>query len=322
MSWKIRTTSEDTENVDPATLKRSMKRKRGSDEDEPSLKASPKTYRLPALPPKNNNVREPPSTPTKSKRFLKPAGRSPRAKSCKAFGRRSPISKGRPELRARRSVIRPFSVAAALTNGKPKAKSTTTAPGSWFFEIHVDSEQDEMTNLVQHSTCVLDISDDEGKRKRESRGKENIPPQELGIDIPSARQQVSAAACKEDMLEDRSPLGELNAADYYGAGCNAFSCAIVYDDDSENIPEQKKAAAPAPRRSVSKSTLNTEKQISTSVASLLETTASAVAAAKTAKPTTAPSDTEIKIWESGSAVDEAAKATETDPETSSSLFPA
>jgi hypothetical protein len=48
-----------------------------------------------------------------------------------------------------------------------------------------DSEQEEMTNLVQHSTCVLDISDDEGKSKMDGGGKENIPPVEL--DVPGMK---------------------------------------------------------------------------------------------------------------------------------------
>ncbi|KAM6518834.1 hypothetical protein FSOLCH5_007597 [Fusarium solani] len=53
---------------------------------------------------------------------------------------------------------------------------------SWFFEIHEDTPEQEMTNLLQHSTCVLDISsDEESERKRsrdraEGRDKENIPP--------------------------------------------------------------------------------------------------------------------------------------------------
>ncbi|KAL2385027.1 hypothetical protein RJ035_005156 [Blastomyces gilchristii] len=50
-------------------------------------------------------------------------------------------------------------------------------PKAWDFEIYTDTEQDEMANLMEHSTCVLDISDDEEKpRYKDDRGKENIPP--------------------------------------------------------------------------------------------------------------------------------------------------
>jgi hypothetical protein len=41
--------------------------------------------------------------------------------------------------------------------------------------------------------------------------------------------------------EPRSPLGELNAADFYGEDCHAFSYAVVYDDDEdEEVPVEKK----------------------------------------------------------------------------------
>ena len=237
--------SEDIENVDPETLHGSAKRKRGLDEDEISSKGSLKAYRLATLPLAENR---PAGRETLSKRpspqiSLKPAGRSPTSsKTCKAFSRRSAITKARPELRSKKNVIRPFSIATALSNGKPQAKSPT-APASWFFEIHVDSEQDEMTNLVQHSTCVLDISDSEGKQTRESRGKENVPPREAGVDLGGREQATAAAgARKRDMMEDRSPLTELDAVDFYGADCNAFSCVIVHEE-SEKAPEKKQGTA-------------------------------------------------------------------------------
>lgn len=103
-----------------------------------------------------------------------------------------------------------------------------------------------MTNLMQHSTCVLDISDDEGKSRSECRGKENIPPAELGITLASGVAVEPAGASvidktstkmsdkRPDDAESRTPLGELNAAEFYPAGCHAFSYAVVYDDDNEN----------------------------------------------------------------------------------------
>lgn len=247
------------ENIAPTTLSLSTKRKRTCDEDdEITSKGSPKpikTSRL-ALATRNGNgtprlsatVKSTPSTP-KSAPLLQPAGRSPPPKSGRAFGHRSTIAKPRPEL-SKRGVARPFSLATALSQSKPP-KPPSKAPASWFFDIHVDSEQEEMTNLMQHSTGVLDISDDEGKPSPDDgRGKENIPPAELGIDLPASRETVSLAATAaartaSKMEEDRSPLKELKASDYYPEDCNAFSYAVVYDDEEDdNIPAPKKASVP------------------------------------------------------------------------------
>ncbi|KAL4805096.1 hypothetical protein BDV18DRAFT_25046 [Aspergillus unguis] len=258
----------DSENIDPTAFK-SSKRKRAADDDEdqaPIKTKSPMSLKLKPI--KSSRAassftiaEDPvtPSTPTKAPQSTpksappKPAGRSPLMKAAKPFARRAPISKNRPET-ARKGVSRPFSIAAALSNGKSKSKSKSELapappakmPASWSFDIHVDSEQEEMTNLMQHSTCVLDISDDESKveEKFDHRGKENIPPADLGLSLPSSRQQESAAAAarKSEMLDEpRSPLGELNAADYYGEDCHAFSYAVVYEDDEE-APVEKKAA--------------------------------------------------------------------------------
>lgn len=210
------------------------------------------------------------STP-KSAPILKPAGRSPPPKSLSS--RRSTITKARPEPSKRGGVARPFSLATALSHGKAKTNMSPPkpkGPASWFFDIHVDSEQEEMTNLMQHSTGVLDISDDESKTSTaDDRGKENVPPAELGIDLPRSREVtalVEAAAARKagKMEEDRSPLGELNAADYYPEDCNAFSFAVVYDDEDEieNGPSSKKMPP-------SQSTVLTP-AITTSIASVLE----------------------------------------------------
>ncbi|KAJ6007457.1 hypothetical protein N7540_011433 [Penicillium herquei] len=266
--------NEDTENIDPYTRSLSAKRKRNLDDDEIS-KGSPKSLKTSRIAlttrPSNLSPRDL-STPLKtiaatprSAPILKPAGRTP-TKSIKPFGRRSTITKSRPES-TRRAVARPFSLATALAQTKvPAPKPKSKAPTGWFFDIHVDSEQEEMTNLMQHSTGVLDISDDEGKvSDADGRGKENVPPSELGLDLPRSPESVALAAAAaarkaEKMDEDRAPLGELAASDYYPEDCNAFSYAVVYDDDHF----EKKSALPAQSISV-------PPEISTSIASLLET---------------------------------------------------
>ncbi|KAE8154217.1 hypothetical protein BDV25DRAFT_148109 [Aspergillus avenaceus] len=307
----------DTENIDPSNLK-STKRKRGSDEDEngpiKGTTKSMKTSRIALTVVESNPAsRLPPSTPTKASlsslkpaSTLKPAGRSPQSKPCKPFARRSVIGKSRPEPTPRKSVHRPFSLAAALGSGKSTSQPAPKAPASWSFDIYVDNEQEEMTNLMQHSTCVLDISDEEGKVESSGRGKENIPPAEIGIDLPRSRQRESpaAAARKSIMMEEsRAPLGDLNAADYYGDDCHAFSYAVVYDDeDTENIPIKKTPIPTLPRlSSQSRSKLSSVSSIS----SIIEDTTPEKPVEETQPE---PSEAEIEIWESGSAAEEAAEA--------------
>ncbi|GIJ85255.1 hypothetical protein Asppvi_004111 [Aspergillus pseudoviridinutans] len=306
----------DAENIDPATLNMSTKRKRGCDEDDhdPS-KCSPKplkTSRM-ALTVVKSNITSPlpsstfkaPILKPKSTPALKPVGRSPQGKSCKAFARRSTINKSRPEPTGRKSISRPFSIATVLGNVQPKSQPAPKTPASWSFEIHVDSEQEEMTNLMQHSTCVLDISDDEGKAELSSRGKENIPPFELGINLSRTRERETSISRKTDMTDEpRSPLGELNAADYYGEDCHAFSYAVVYED--ETASETKTSLPPLPRNP----THPTRTKLS-SVSSI----SSILAATQPAKTTeSSKSEADIEIWESQSAADESEKAVDNNPD--------
>lgn len=187
-----------------------------------------------------------PSTPTPHRFDLKkelppPAGRSPpRAKSIKPF---TPLCKRGQTPHKKRiqgsSLLRsdtvrpPFSLAAALsgtlTSSVPK-KSSNLVPlshqrklsqkPSWDFKIHVDSPHEELTNLMQHSTSVLDLSDDkEAKAKQRAladKEKENIPPEG---DAAAAEAQDAAAKNDGEGNEkmenaDRQALDELNPADF------------------------------------------------------------------------------------------------------------
>ncbi|CAG8886062.1 unnamed protein product [Penicillium nalgiovense] len=246
----------DSKNINPASF--STKRKRTSEDDEDKSASKPvKTSRM-ALSTRINvsPVRStPPSkvsiTTPKSAPILKPAGRSPPPKSSKSATRRSLIAKPRSEQYSKRGVARPFSLASALAKSTtPKPAPPPKAPASWCFDIHVDTEQEENTNLMQHSTTVLDISDDEGKSDPCPRGKENIPLTNWALKSPAL------------MEETRAPLGELNAAEYYAEDCNAFSYAIVYDE--EHSSEFKKPSSPLAQ---SQQTLAT-----TSIASVLDVT--------------------------------------------------
>lgn len=242
---------------------------------------------------------------------IKPAGRSPKSKPCKAFGRRSVGSATRIEPIGKRGVHRaPFSLATALTQSSVKAKAQTrTRNGSWFFDIHVDTEQEEMTNLMQHSTTTLDISDDEGKDKTDGRGKENIPPHELGIVIPQP-QQVTAIDSMETrknmMTEDvRSPLGELATSDYYGVGCNAMSFALVYDDEEPEVVKEGLSLTPSLDFSATATPPSLEPSVITSA---VETSPVENNPAVEGEKVVEPTEAEIEIWESGSAAEEATQA--------------
>ncbi|KAJ5575602.1 hypothetical protein N7535_002528 [Penicillium sp. DV-2018c] len=258
---------DNSENVNPAL---STKRKRSLEDEDKTCKPV-KTSRI-ALSTRSTNTSPRLSTPLKtstttpkSAPILKPAGRSPPPKSSKSATRHRLIAKPRADQNNKRGVARPFSLASVLSQSKTP-KPAPKIPASWCFDIHVDTEQEEMTNLMQHSTTVLDISDDEGKAGVYTRGKENIPPQESGIELPTSLSATATPTSrKADMMEEsRAPLGELRAADYYAEDCNAFSYVAVYDDE-EPSSEFKKTSSPLAQTQ--------EDVISSSIASVLEVVA-------------------------------------------------
>lgn len=196
---------------------------------------------------------------TKSAPLHIPAGRSPtrskrsgitstRRRTAGPYARVDPPSFGL-------GSAAPFSLDAALKgtiagySPKPTPKeslATLNEPdmkASWFFEIHEDTPEQEMTNLLQHSTCTLDISSDEESERKasrdraEGRDKENIPP----ADDVSQTSRPSDRSNSEDMLveKERVALGEMNTADFYADGCDETSVIIIPADDEEqpeNIP--------------------------------------------------------------------------------------
>ncbi|KAI4128301.1 MAG: hypothetical protein LQ338_002800 [Usnochroma carphineum] len=100
---------------------------------------------------------------------------------------------------------------------------------AWDFVIREDTPEEELTNLMEHSTHTLDISDDENRGKfRDDRDKENIPP-------PGCPASAVRPVGRRDMMTEdvRTPLGKLNAADYYAPGCDASS---VINAPQEELP--------------------------------------------------------------------------------------
>ncbi|KAL2255417.1 hypothetical protein VTK26DRAFT_3421 [Humicola hyalothermophila] len=126
------------------------------------------------------------------------------------------------------------------------------ARSSWTFEIHEDTPEQEMTNLLQHSTCTLDISSDEESEQRarrdraEGRDKENIPPAD---DISQTSSRSARAADVDDMVveKERAFLAEMNVADFYAEGCDKTSVIIIPGDeeDAEAVIEETGEASAA-----------------------------------------------------------------------------
>jgi len=192
-----------------------------------------------------------------------PAGRSPKHK------RISILSKNRTSLppykginppsfgmsKSRSTSGLPFSIDAALsgtissyirstdTSVEPMAPTLEQSqPKGWFFEIHEDTPDEEAGIIMEHSTCMLDISsdDEEGpSRKKDGRGKENIPPPDYVTPTMAgnAGNQASSVVTKPresivvdtraDVTEARAPLGSLPAEDFYARGLDAGSIEMV-----------------------------------------------------------------------------------------------
>lgn len=109
---------------------------------------------------------------------------------------------------------------------------------SWFFDIHEDTPEQEMTNLLQHGTCVLDISSDEESERKatqdraEGRDKENVPPAD---DISQTSSRHAPRLSSEEMIveKERTALGEMTTSDFYPAGCDESTVILVPSDDPE-----------------------------------------------------------------------------------------
>ncbi|KIM99470.1 hypothetical protein OIDMADRAFT_104515 [Oidiodendron maius Zn] len=216
------------------------------------------------------------SSITKSSPLSAPAGRSPTRKRVGILNRRrtaSPFTRiDPPKFSSSSTGGLGFSIDAALSGTIPSYAARhrrekevpvsvhqAEVKDSWFFDIHEDTPDEEATNLMEHSTCTLDISSDEesAARMRDERGKENVPPlddvsQTRGsvVSEPTgtsgADHKTRSSRRRRDLdagaIEiDRSPLGEMPAEDFYAEGCDEESIVIVpgeEGDDAESALEQ------------------------------------------------------------------------------------
>ena len=162
---------------------------------------------------------------------------------------------------AARTSAKPASAPALAPTSAPDSSSESFSSlnepemkASWFFDIHEDTPEQEMTNLLQHSTCTLDISSDEeselkARRDRaEGRDKENIPPVD---DVSQTSSRRSRRVSDDEMVieKQRTALGEMNPAEYYAIGCDETSVVIIAggdgDDEETLVGEETPAAAAA-----------------------------------------------------------------------------
>ena len=258
------------------------------------------------------------------------AGRSP--KSSKRVGILSRSRRGlsrmdSPSFGAKaRNAAPQLSLAAALNGtlayAKPAQKlnkHVTTIeesiPKSWEFAIHEDTPEEEMVNMVHHSTCTLDISDDESRRTKDERGKENIPPVALtltGAAVNQSQITLVAPSRKDAMTDDaRTPLGDLNPKDFYAAGCDATTFITVPADDKGHEPSSIANILASPKRPSNEFTVECK---SSSASLLRKAELDALISGALATPSTNQNNqtdndadneedaaTDIEIWESGSA---------------------
>ena len=182
-------------------------------------------------------------------------GRFPTSKSFKPFARRNlgtgTPSKARPSAPAHSHAPRlQLSTSEALSKTAPRSKSKlgpvagVKLKESWNFEIYIDTQQEEMANLMEHSTSILDISDDEcGTSLKDHSGKENIPPEELLDSAVSTQSSTNPSRLIQMADEPREPLGELDSADFIPEGVDP-SEAILVLEDPEVGTSAKKARSP------------------------------------------------------------------------------
>ncbi|PFH55195.1 hypothetical protein XA68_10463 [Ophiocordyceps unilateralis] len=251
----------------------------------------------------------------KSSPLSAPAGRSPtRGKRTGLLTSRRRYTRVDPPAFSLGSPA-PFSLDAALKGTIPSyvARPPTKGTGrgilpspvepetkaSWFFDIHEDTPEQEMTNLLQHSTCVLDISSDEENERKdmdEGRDKENVPPAD---DV--SQTSVAARPAPDVMVVDkeRVALGEMKVADFFPDGCDETSVVIVPgdDDDEDSALDQAKLALTS---HVAEAETDAVQMVEQMMGSSVDELSSKAAVLQPMEGT----GESFELWESGSSKDE------------------
>lgn len=155
---------------------------------------------------------------------------------------------------------------------------------SWFFDIHEDTVEQEMTNMLQHGTCVLDISGVEVVRE----DKENVPPMD---DVSQTVRRVEGEMVIE---KERVSLGELNRREFFAEGCDEESIILVPADEDvapQATIEIKEQVTADIKGEIDELMAQTESSSTTSALQPLEGTGES-----------------FELWESGSFKDEGESA--------------
>lgn len=248
--------SSDSENVDPASLASPFKKcKSGREDFSKRSEVVLKTIAAPVEKPPGTKVTKSLHQPTKPRaagiRSKPIRGTSPPRNKTASGATSKKANKGIGS--ARRNATRvnppsgdvgglPFSIDAALSGTVPAYTvdqdifALGKSKESLKFEIYEDTNDEYMGNIVEHATCILDISDDECRDRFYDDGsnKENVAPPDHTGNHPTSNQ---VPATRKNMMTDepRSPLGDLEAAMYYGEGCDADSKDYFHGDDEEEV---------------------------------------------------------------------------------------
>ena len=191
------------------------------------------------------------------------AGRSPKSKRHGVLNKRritTPFFRVDPPSKTRDTDR--FSIDAALggtiagysARQKPSTAPPPPPPASldelptkeaWFFDIHEDTFEDTLTNIMEFSTGILDISDDEDRRREKNdRGKENIPPEATAAVAPAEEPQpegtvaaIEVKATKPKRTVNpfyRAPLADLPTTDFYEESLSSsvtFSLSALAEEE-------------------------------------------------------------------------------------------
>lgn len=244
----------DSENVDPASLASPLKKcKSGHEAISRKSNVVLKTIAAPVQKPLVSNVTKPSVSGIRSKPIR---GTSPPRNKAPLSATGKKANKGIGS--ARRNATRvnppsvgigglPFSIDAALSGTVPAytldqdISALGKSKDSLKFEIYEDTQEEYMGNIVEHATCILDISDDECRDKfyDDESNKENVaPPDHMGNRSPGNQVPITRKNMMTD--EPRSPLGDLEATMYYAEGCDADS-KDYFDGDGDDEAECSKA---------------------------------------------------------------------------------
>ncbi|KAI9749903.1 MAG: RNA helicase [Chaenotheca gracillima] len=127
-----------------------------------------------------------------------------------------------------------FSVDTAFEEAPLKVLGEKSQPKGWFFDIREDTLDETLTNIMEHSTTTLDISDDEGRDKAKEliENKENICPADAFVGalvnnagptmIHRATTEIRAPTKQQKKRKVnpfyRAPLADIPVGDLYGDG--------------------------------------------------------------------------------------------------------